>query len=140
MRDIWDACKLKTCRNLAEWKDSITNMLWWSFATCKNEVDLREKILSIPLHCTDHHSFRSNKHHRECAHGPLRAAGRSKPWLKEGSKEVEKIVSAVSGKDKSRLNDLGMMTGFHHTGPIENFNSLKNKYANKASLDREASN
>jgi len=132
MKDIWDATKLKTCSSLLAWKDSISNMLWWSFATCRNEEDLREKILSIPLHCTNHHRFRSNKEHKKCSHGPLKPSDRSKPWLKEGSKDLEKIVSALSGKDKSRLNDLQMMTGFHHTGPIENFNSLKNKYANKA--------
>ena len=45
---------------------------------------------------------------------------------------MEKLTSAISGKDNSRLSDLGMMTGFHHTGSIENFNSLRNKYAGKA--------
>ena len=62
-------------------------------------------------------------------------------------KDLEKLSAALAGKANSRLNDLGMMTGtvlfdeyfclvinlgFHHTGPIENFNSLKNKYASKA--------
>ena len=46
--------------------------------------------------------------------------------------DLEKLTNALSGKDNSRLNDLGMMTGFHHTGAIENFNSLRNKYAGKA--------
>ena len=35
MKDIWDATKLKTCLSLLAWKDSISNMLWWSFATCR---------------------------------------------------------------------------------------------------------
>ena len=35
MKDVFDATKLKSCANLAKWKDSITNMLWWSFATCR---------------------------------------------------------------------------------------------------------
>ena len=46
--------------------------------------------------------------------------------------DLEKLTNAISGKDNSRLSDLGMMTGFHHTGAIENFNSLRNKYAGKA--------
>ena len=46
--------------------------------------------------------------------------------------DLEKLRNALSGKDNSRLSDLGMMTGFHHTGAIENFNSLRNKYAGKA--------
>ena len=132
MKDVFEACKLKTCSDLAKWKDSITNMLWWSFATCKDENDLREKIQSIPLHCSNKHKFRTNRQHKQCAHGSLKTSGRTKPWLKEGSKNLEKLTAAINGKDMSRLNDLGMMTGFHHTGAIENFNSLRNKYAGKA--------
>ena len=104
MKDVFDATKLKSCANLAKWKDSITNMLWWSFATCRkylvcvvcfenkkyslaeDEEDLREKILSITLHCSNHHHFRNNRQHKQCAHGPLNASDRTKPWLKEGSK------------------------------------------------------
>ena len=33
MKDIFKFCKAKCCSNLAYWKDSITNMLWYSFST-----------------------------------------------------------------------------------------------------------
>ena len=71
---------------------------------------------------------------------------------------MEKLKTALTGSDQSRLEDLSMMTGkqakaplppqkkiiivtlwksifllgFHHTGPLENLNSLGNKMANKA--------
>ena len=103
MKDIWKASKLQSCRGLREWKDSISNMLWWSFATssesdmqfieiilfCEfegNEVELREKVLSIPLHCSNHHTFPNNVKHKACCHGELLEEERYKPWLQEGSK------------------------------------------------------
>ena len=42
---------------------------------------LREKVLSIPGHLTDTHSFPSNEIHKECSHGELR-----RMWLEKGSK------------------------------------------------------
>ena len=58
------------------------------------------------------------------------------------------MKSALRGKDNNRYNDLSMMkgrhllydnkcdnkftSGFHHTGDLENFNSLGNKYRAKA--------
>ena len=104
MKDIWKHCKAKHCSNLVLWKESITNMMWWSFAeSCKSdfnlfqtshivsypegsEEDLKEKILSIPHHCSDSHLFPNNKHHTACAHGDLCEEDRQKPWLEEGSK------------------------------------------------------
>ena len=46
--------------------------------------------------------------------------------------ELAALTSALTGTDNNRFNDLSKMTGFHHTGPLENLNSLGNKYANKA--------
>ena len=49
-------------------------------------MELREKVLSIPLHCANHHKFPSNEKHRTCSHSDLVGEERNKPWLKEGSK------------------------------------------------------
>ena len=45
---------------------------------------LREKILSIPYHCVNVHTFPENKEHLVCSHGPL--SERKKTWLKPESK------------------------------------------------------
>lgn len=93
-----------------------------------NEIELREKILSIPLHCSNHHNFPNNVKHTACCHEDLTGEERDKPWLEEGSKvgvenktfnlnnlnkfqELSKLQSALAGSDKSRLADLSMMTG-----------------------------
>ena len=44
---------------------------------------------------------------------------------------MDKLKIALTGKDNNRFDDLAMMTGFHHTGDLENFNSLGNKYRAK---------
>ena len=49
--------------------------------------------MSIPLHCTNHHKFRGNKEHKKCVHGKLKSSDRNKPWLKEGSKVLERVFS-----------------------------------------------
>lgn len=131
MKDIWKFCKAKKCSKLALWKDSIANNLWYSFATSRQVGMLREKIMSITHHCSNSHQFPNNKYHLACSHGELPEEGRSKPWLAVGSPELDKLTMALTGKDNNRFDDLSMMTGFHHTGDLENFNSLGNKYRAK---------
>ena len=58
-------------------------------------MELREKVLSIPLHCANHHKFSSNEKHKTCSHSDLVGEERNKPWLKEGSK-VRLIVKDYS--------------------------------------------
>ena len=70
---------------------------------------LREKVLSIPRHVSNRHHFPSNKSHKSCQHADL--IGDRKPYLKEGSKELEKLMGALRGNNDIRLNDLENMTG-----------------------------
>ena len=82
-----------------------------------NPEKLREMILSIPDHISNTHSFPSNIHHKSCQHGPL-TGERSKAWLASDSISIQKIRSAVLGKDSCRIADLPHMVGFSHTGSI----------------------
>ena len=100
MKDVFKFCKAKCCSNLALWKDSITNMLWYSFASSGfkkqgkitkslffscvgSEEELKEKVLSMLHHCSDCHCFPNNKVHKACSHGDLSMEERNKPWLGE---------------------------------------------------------
>ena len=131
LKDLWKACKLKTCKDLVPWIPSITNMLWWSFATSIDNHDLlKEKIESIPEHITNNHSFHKNKEHKACQHPPI-TGKRKKKWLKKGALPVEKVDNALHGFDNSRLKDLPHMVGFTHTGSIESWNALHNHYCSK---------
>lgn len=108
------------------------NMLWYSFAECKGDPELlREMILSIPYHLTNVHSFPGNKLFKRCLHADL-PTDRSKPWLKEGSLSLRKLVMAIRGPKDCRLKDLTFMTEFQHTGINEQINSLHNVYLPKS--------
>ena len=132
LKDLWKACKLKSCSDLSAWVPSITNMLWYSFATSKgNPKLLEEKILSIPEHISNNHQFHYNKEHKACEHPPL-AANRPKKWLVKGAVSVKKVRFFLRGYDDCRLKDLPNMIGFTHTGSIESWNSLHNHYCSKS--------
>jgi hypothetical protein len=88
-------------------------------------------ILSIPQHVCGVHHFPANKKFKKCLHDDLPAV-RSKPFLKEGSLSVKKIVLALRGHKDSRLKDLEMMTTFQHTSENESINALHNVYFPKS--------
>jgi hypothetical protein len=88
-------------------------------------------ILSIPKHVSGVHQFPENKLFKSCLHEDLPAV-RSKPWLKEGSLSMKKLVLAIRGHKNSRLKDLEMMTEFQHTGTNEAINALHNVYFPKS--------
>ncbi len=131
-RDLHTASKLKRCQTLGLWVRSVRNMLWFAFSECKgNAVLLREMVLSIPSHIAGIHTFPENSLFTRCLHDKL-PSERSKPWLKEGSLSMRKLVLAIRGNKDSRLKDLEMMTEFHHTGTNEQINNLHNCYLPKS--------
>jgi len=131
LKDLFKASKLKSCSGLSQWIPSITNMLWHSFSSSVgNHQLLKEKILSIPEHISNTHSFPDNTCHKACAHTPLTGT-RSKAWLRKDSMEIQKIRSAILGKENCRIGELPNMLGFTHTGSIESWNALHNHYCNK---------
>jgi solute carrier family 8 (sodium/calcium exchanger) len=130
-KDLFKASKLKKCAVLSCWIRSIRNMLWYSFSSCGGSADLlREMILSIPHHVAGIHTFPENKLFKQCLHGDL-ASDRGKPWLKESSLSMKKIVLAIRGHKDCRLRDLQYMTEFQHTSVNEQLNNLHNVYLPK---------
>ena len=101
---------------------------------------LREKLLSIPDHISNCHVFPSNTEHLACNHLPL-TGDRAKAWLRPDSlviiknishiyflfeivlfyQAIQKIRSAILGKDDCRINEVPHMVGFTHTGPVGTF-------------------
>lgn len=130
-KDLWAAGKLVSCTELVPWFSSITNMCWWSFSSSiGNVVMLKEKLGSITEHMCNIHNFPENTEHASCSHGNLEG-DRGKAWLDPDSLAITKVKNALHGYQNSRWKDLDMMGQFTHTGEIENFNSLTNKYCPK---------
>ena len=46
-------------------------------------------------------------------------------------KAVKKVKQAILGHENCRIKELDHMLGFTHTGLVECWNALNNKYANK---------
>jgi hypothetical protein len=102
--------------------------LWWSFRNSVGNAELlKERVSSITDHLSDIHEFPNNKQHKQCSHGPLGP----KAWLSPDSKAVSKVKAALNGYKGCRMDDLDMMVDFTHTGDLECFNALLNKYAPK---------
>ena len=96
---------------------------------------LEEKILSIPEHITNQHTFPNNDQHKQCSHSIPIEGDRDKKWLRPDSmvgffciiifeicnsllKAVKKVRDALLGHDKCRVRELQHMLGFTHTGLI----------------------
>jgi len=73
------------------------------------------------------HEFPENLEHKKCDHGELE----TRAWLSPDSKAISKVRSAIQGYNGTRIADLEMMVDFVHTGDLEVYNSLHNKYCPK---------
>jgi hypothetical protein len=130
-KDLFVASKLKKCQTLGRWIRSVRNMLWFCFSSCKGNAQLlREMVLSIPKHVSGVHTFPENELFRQCLHGELDGE-HTKPWLKNGSLSMKKLIAAIRGRKDCRLRDLSMMTEFQHTSINESINALHNVYLPK---------
>lgn len=123
--------KKKTCQSLEPWIPSIRNHLWWSSATCGGDAELlKEKWLSILHHIKGKHKWDSGKKYTKCCHPPLsRTEQRTKPWLKASSEAFKALHKIVS--DTKFLQDLEHLTKYSHTGNLEVYHAVINKYAPK---------
>jgi hypothetical protein len=131
-KDIWKASKLKKCVVLSCWIKSVKNMIWFAVASCGGSAKmLEEMILSIPKHIADIHTFPENSLFKKCLHAPL-SKSREKPWLKESSMAMKKLVQALRGHKDCRLKDLQNLTEFQHTSINEQLNHIHNIYLPKS--------
>lgn len=130
-KKLTKVAKKKCSSELQQWIKSIINHFWWSCCTCDGDVNvLREKWLSILCHIKNVHEWEGNSVFTECLHDKLTLDQmKTKPWLKESSfayADLQRIVS-----DKNLISDLKHLTHFNHTGTLEVYHSLYNKYSPK---------
>ena len=126
------ASKRKRCEQLKPWIKSICNHLWWACATCNQDQDLlKEKWTSIVFHIQNKHQWTGNFLYHECSHEMLsKEVERKKAWLSPTSEAFQSLQAIVF--DKTILRDMGHLTKFSHTGVLEVYHSLLNKWAPKS--------
>ena len=140
--DVWHFCKnirkklsaaakKKSCLDLALWNKSICNHLWWASATCGgDEILLREKWCSILFHIQNKHTWRSCSKFHKCEHPKLKKKEiRKKPWLKPDSDAFKVLQTIIL--NANTLKDLKHLTQFSHTGSLEIYHALYNKWLPK---------
>ena len=141
--DVWHFCKSirkrllaaakKKCNKaLEKWIRSICNHFWWCCATCDgSETLLREKWTSILFHVQNKHRWTSCKEFHKCEHARIsRKAAKKKEWLKPTSDAFKALQTIVL--DKNILKDLKHLTKFSHTGKLEVYHALYNKWVPKS--------
>ena len=137
--DVWHFCKSirkkliaagkKKCnKELNDWIRSICNHFWWCCSTRnEDETILREKWTSILFHMQNKHKWSSCKKFHKCAHPRItKKVACNKKWLKPDSDVFKALQSIVL--DKNILKDLKHLTKFSHTGKLEVYHALYNKW------------
>ena len=90
---------------------------------------LTEKWTSIVYHISNVHEWDGSVFNK-CMHPSLPPEEqRSKKWLRSGSLVHTTLKNIVY--NKTLLQDIKMLTSFHHTGALEMFHSLLLKYCPK---------
>ena len=131
IKELNKKAKKKAYKDLLPWIQSVSNHLWWSAATCGGDEELlREKWVSILHHVRNKHSWTGSKKFKKCAHPRLnRREIRKKCWLKEGSAAYVALEEVVL-KPKL-LKDIAKLSDFCHTGSLEVYHSMMQKYCPK---------
>ena len=119
--------KRKDCQPLGLWIKAVVNHLWWCCATCEGDEHLlKEKWLSILYHIRGIHSWEGNEIFHECQHPEL---SQQRKWLTHTSPAFLAVKGVV--ENKRTLGDLKYLVKFCHTGNLEVFHSVINKYCPK---------
>lgn len=125
------AAKKKSCQELGCWIKAIINHFWWCCASChENPKELYEKWVSILYHISDRHHWEGFKTFKKCQHEELSREQRlRKPFIKQGTPAFRALEAIV--KKKTLISDLKYLTKFSHTGILEVYHSLYNKFCPK---------
>ena len=130
-KKLFKAAKKKSGEEIMPWIKSIINHFWWCCATSIGNPDLmKEKWLSILHHITNRHSWESCKHFNKCDHPALsKDEQRTKPWMKLERSSFRALKEIIASNNL--IKDLKYLSDFNHTGTLEIYHSLYNKYCPK---------
>ena len=128
-----EKAKQKRYADIQPWVQSICNHLWCCSTTCGGNAELlREKWCSILYHICNVPSWVTGTQFHECSHPQLSPTEvRKKKWLKNSSPSFVVPVLQDVVLDPKLLEDMKHLTKFCHTGSLEVYHSLYNKYMPK---------
>ena len=116
--------KQKECEDVALWKPSIINHLYWcagSTPDADSELIIA-KWESVMYHMQDLHDDHPNPLFPKCAHAVLDEEGRNKEWLERNTKATKLLEETLM--KKSLTKDIGKMSPTYQTSSLEAYHSL----------------
>lgn len=102
-------------------------------ATCNEDEELlrKKKWIGVLFHIQNKHKWTGSNKFTKYEHPPLpRKKAKAKEWIKANSDAFLPVQSIVL--NKTLLADLNHPTRFSHTGTLEVYHSLYNKWAPKS--------
>ncbi len=113
------------------WVKPVINQPWWVAQNCNQDpVELREKWMSMIYHTTNKHEWDFFTKYHKCAHPPLvEEDQRKKKWLTPDSNAHAAFRDVVM--NERLISDIQKLTRAVHTGSLESYHSLINKYCPK---------
>ena len=128
------AARKKSCEEIGGWVQSICNHLWWCCQTCGGDVEvLRRNWLGAIWHIQGIHHWDTVMRPGEvesCHHEDYTEDEQNTTlWLDPASKAYDEVVKVITCKRLDK--DLIHLVEFTHTGNLEVYHSLLNKYCPK---------
>ena len=123
--------KKSSCKIIERWIKSIGNHFCWVCATCEGDPELlREKWISVLFRIQNKHERTGSNRFTKCVHPPLtKKQVKAKKWISPNSVAFEALQKIILSKNI--LTDLTYLTRFCHTGVLEAYHSLYNKWTPK---------
>ena len=123
--------KKKDCGEINNWIKSVINHFWWACATCLGDANLlQEKWIGLLYHVRGIHQWQVGGDMKTCEHDDFTELKQAETiWIEANSKMYEALEKIIM--DKSLLKDLKYVSHFKHTGQLEVYHSLLNKYCPK---------
>ncbi|CAH3143473.1 unnamed protein product, partial [Porites lobata] len=116
--------KKKECEDVGEWRQSVSNHMYWCAATTPdgNGRTMQEKWKILPLHIQNIHVNQSSELYKECGHGELEGEARDRLWLQPGSTAAVKLEELVT--KPQLLKDISQLSPKYQTSALEAKHSL----------------
>ena len=79
--------KKKDCEDVGQWRQSISNHMYWCAASTPDGSGqlMQEKWKILPLHIQNIHVNIESDIHSECGHGQLQGDAADRLWLQPGT-------------------------------------------------------
>ncbi|KAK3705290.1 hypothetical protein QZH41_008177 [Actinostola sp. cb2023] len=131
-KKIDKVAKQKDCGDIAEWKQSISNHMYWCAASTPdgNGDMIKAKWEILPLHIQDIHTS-NNVLHSECGHGELEGERRDKLWMEQGERSYATVKLEDLLLNKILLKDVTKLSPVYQTSNLEAKHSLDIQFVPK---------